>query len=222
MPSREVKLAVRAPFRFEAIAGFLTARNQMPDVPVTFDGDLHMAVPSDRENELVARARRTFDLDADPVAIDTHLKKDKLLRPLLRKRPGPRVPGAWNPLDVAIRAIVGQQISVQAATTIMARGVTSGMPQSRIETIKRFREAHENDPSLLTRVSIERLTAIKGIGPWTANYIAMRLGDSDAFPHSDLGLRKAATAIGIENLLLHAERWRPFRAYAAIALWESL
>ncbi|MGZ8851458.1 MAG: DNA-3-methyladenine glycosylase family protein, partial [Thermoanaerobaculia bacterium] len=104
-----------------------------------------------------------------------------------------------------------------------------GMPRARAEAIRTMAAAVENDPSILTRgasldETIERLTALKGIGPWTAHYIAMRaLGEPDAFPHTDLGLRKAATAIGIEpaKLLAHAERWRPWRAYAAIALWES-
>lgn len=229
----QVSLPYRAPFRWDAITKFLRDRDQMPDVAIEFGNTIRMTIPATRVRDihsLVMRARRTFDLTADPVTIDEHLSKDRHLRPLLKKRPGPRVPGAWNPFDVALRAIVGQQISVQAATTIMARGELRGMPQSRIDTIARFREAYEKEPSLLIRAatleeSIERLTAIKGIGPWTANYIAMRaLGEPDAFPHTDLGLCKAAAAIGISpaRLLSHAERWRPFRAYAAIALWESL
>jgi len=104
------------------------------------------------------------------------------------------------------------------------------MPKARIEAIRTLAQAATDDPSLLTRAAtldetVERLTALKGIGPWTAHYIAMRaLRDPDAFPHSDLGLRKAAAAIGIDpaKLLARAERWRPWRAYAAIALWESL
>ncbi len=175
------------------------------------EGDaLLLVIPED----LVLRARRTFDLDADPILIDMHLSKDKRMRPLLRKRPGPRVPGAWNPLTVAIRGIVGQQISVQAATTIMRRSQLSGMPQSRIDTVHRFERAVADDPSILTRAatleeSVARLTALRGIGPWTAHYIAMRvLGEPDAFPHTDLGLRKAGAVIGIDpaKLLDHAER----------------
>lgn len=224
-----VTLVYRKPFRFEAVSSFLRERNQMPDVVIS--DELEMTIPVDRLHEkdvLIERAQRTFDLDADPVCIDKHLSKDQRLRPLLQKRPGPRVPGSWDPFTVAVRAIVGQQISVRAATTIMSRGLTTGMPKSRIETIRTFGAAYENDPSLLLRGetlehSIKRLTALKGIGPWTAHYIAMRvLGERDAFPHSDLGLKKAAAAIGIANLLEHAERWRPYRAYAAIALWESL
>jgi AraC family transcriptional regulator of adaptative response / DNA-3-methyladenine glycosylase II len=178
----------------------------------------------------IIRGRRTFDLDADVATIDAHLRKDKLLRPLLARRPGPRVPGAWEPFEVAVRAIVGQQITVRAATTIMNRCFVnfqwSGMPKSRIKAIR----ALADNPSILTRgasldETIERLTSMPGIGPWTAHYIAMRaLAEPDAFPHTDLGLRKAAAGIGIDpaKLLAHAERWRPWRAYAAIALWESL
>lgn len=228
-----IRLAYRAPFRFDAIARFLTDRDQMPKGIAHDDKGLRMVVAASEArnvHELVARARRTFDLAADPVAIDEHLRKDKRLRPLLLEHPGPRVPGAWNPMDVAIRGVVGQQVSVKGATTIMRRyqqsGVLGGMPKSRIDTVNAIRE----HPELLVRgasldESIERLTGLKGIGLWTAHYIAMRvLGEPDAFPHSDLGLRKAATAIGIDSakLLDHAERWRPWRAYAAIALWESL
>ncbi len=69
------------------------------------------------------------------------------------------------------------------------------------------------------------LTALPGIGPWTAQYIAMRgFGEPDAFPSADLGLIKAARALGIAHtsreLARHAERWRPWRSYAAQALWN--
>ncbi|MDQ6799725.1 MAG: hypothetical protein M3041_02705 [Acidobacteriota bacterium] len=242
-----IRLTFRPPFRWEAIAKFLGDRaiNGIESFdgvrytrgPVTIEPDgvhaLRM-IASAGTDALVVRARRTFDLDADPAAIDAHLAKDKVLRPLLALRPGPRVPGAWEPFEVAVRAIVGQQISVRGATTIMNRCFAtsewSGMPKSRINTIRALEQAVAGDPSILTRgasldATIERLTELKGIGPWTAHYIAMRaLGEPDAFPHSDLGLRKAAAAIGIDpaKLLQRAERWRPWRAYAAIALWESL
>lgn len=229
-----IRLPYRPPFRFEAIAKFLADRDQLPPmIEQDTRNALRMVIPASEArniHDLVMRARRTFDLAADPVSIDEHLSKDKRLRPLLAERPGPRVAGAWDPLQVAIRGIVGQQISVQAATTIMRRRELSGMPQSRIDAVRNFERAVADDPSILTRAasleeSIARLTALKGIGPWTAHYIAMRvLGEPDAFPHTDLGLRKAAAAIGIDpaKLLDHAERWRPWRAYAAVALWESL
>jgi len=247
-----VSLAFRPPFRWSAIAGFLATR-AIAGIE-TFDGtryeragvciepngsnSLKMSVRS-APQDAVVRARRMFDLDADPVAISEHLGRDRLLRKLLAKRPGPRVPGGWEPFEIAVRAIVGQQISVQAATTIMNRlfaggrfndSALGGMPKSRIEAIRTLVRTFADDPSILTRgatldESIERLTALKGVGPWTAHYIAMRaLREPDAFPHTDLGLKKAAIAIGIDpdKLLARAERWRPFRAYAAIALWESL
>ena len=245
-----MKLEFTPPFRWNAIAGFLAAR-AIRSVE-SFDGDRYQrgrvtVEPngsdalklSSGENDDVARARRMFDLDADPAAIGNHLSKDALLRPLLKLRPGPRVPGGWEPFEIAVRAIVGQQISVQRATAIMNRlfaggrfdeSALGGMPKARIEAIRSLARAAADDPSLLTRAAtleetVERLMALRGIGPWTAHYIAMRaLRDPDAFPHSDLGLRKAAAAIGIEpaKLLARAERWRPYRAYAAIALWESL
>jgi AraC family transcriptional regulator of adaptative response / DNA-3-methyladenine glycosylase II len=240
-----IRLSFRKPFRWEAIAKFLGDRAidgvesfdgaRYVRGPVTIEpngeGTLRMTGGTDRD---IVRARRTFDLDADPATIDEHLRRDKLLRPLLKKRPGPRVPGAWEPFEVAVRAIVGQQITVRAATTIMNRSFVtsrwSGMPKSRINAIRALERAIADDPSILTRgasldETIERLMSLPGIGPWTAHYIAMRaLGEPDAFPHTDLGLRKAAAAIGIDpaKLLAHAERWRPWRAYAAIALWESL
>jgi AraC family transcriptional regulator, regulatory protein of adaptative response / DNA-3-methyladenine glycosylase II len=248
--SVSIRLTFRPPFRWEAIAKFLGDRAiagielfdgvRYVRGPITVEDRqscLSMTVPATLARDihaLVVRARRTFDLAADPAAIDEHLRKDRHLRPLLARRPGPRVPGAWEPFEVAVRAIVGQQITVRAATTIMNRCFANsqwkGMPQSRINAIRALERAVADDPSILTRgasleETIERLTSLKGIGPWTAHYIAMRaLAEPDAFPHTDLGLRKAAAAIGIEpaRLLAHAERWRPWRAYAAVALWESL
>jgi AraC family transcriptional regulator of adaptative response / DNA-3-methyladenine glycosylase II len=202
-----------------------------------------MTVPASLRRKavnLVVRARRVFDLDTDPVTIDAHLRRDPILRPLIAQRPGTRVPGAWEPFELAVRAIVGQQITVRGATTIMNRLVPNltpdlladadmrGMPGARAEAIRSLARAVVADRTLLTRgASLEetvgRLTAFRGIGPWTANYIAMRaLGEPDAFPDSDLGLRKAAAALGIDRLVERAERWRPWRAYAAILLWASL
>jgi len=245
---REVALEFTPPFRWQAIAGFLAAR-AIAGVE-SFDGTRYrrgsVAIGLCATNALTMfggsvddarRARVLFDLDADPIAIDAHLRRDPLLRSLLKKRPAPRVPGAWEPLEVAVRAIVGQQISVAHATAIMNRlfhagrfddAALGGMPRARIESIRNLVAAAAEDSSLLAAgrgldESIDRLTALKGVGPWTAHYIAMRvLRQSDAFPHSDLALRKAAAALGIDDLLARAERWRPYRAYAAIALWESL
>jgi AraC family transcriptional regulator of adaptative response / DNA-3-methyladenine glycosylase II len=70
---------------------------------------------------IVERVRRVFDLGANPEEISFHLGKDALLRPLIRRRPGIRLSLVWDPFEACIRAIVGQQISVKAATTILGR-----------------------------------------------------------------------------------------------------
>lgn len=189
------------------------------------------------------RVRAMFDVDADIAAIQKRFARDKILGPLVRRYPGIRVPGTWDPFEMAIRAIVGQQISVAGATTLMARiasrhGVTPqslmrartnpGMPQSRWNSIRGLARAVARGEVTFERgatldESIERLVAIPGIGPWTAHYIAMRaLREPDAFPHTDLGIRKAAGMISDRELLSRAEAWRPYRAYATMLLWRSL
>jgi AraC family transcriptional regulator of adaptative response / DNA-3-methyladenine glycosylase II len=144
---------------------------------------------------------------------------------------------------MAIRAMVGQQISVAGATTIVARiasrhGVSPvkimrartnpGMPESRWNAIRGLARAVARGEVLFTRrasldESIEQLTALPGIGPWTAHYIAMRaLREPDAFPHTDLWIRKAAGLLSDRELRARAEAWRPYRAYATMLLWKSL
>jgi AraC family transcriptional regulator of adaptative response / DNA-3-methyladenine glycosylase II len=176
------------------------------------------------------RVRRVFDLDADPAAIHATLERDRMLAPLLRKRPGVRVPGAWDPFELAVRAIVGQQVSVAGARTILGRIAAAhtltperlaevaveGMPRKRAETIRTLARAVVNREVILGESD---LTQLPGIGPWTANYIAMRLGDADAFPAGDLVLRRNAGNLTERELLERADAWRPFRAYAAMLLW---
>jgi AraC family transcriptional regulator of adaptative response / DNA-3-methyladenine glycosylase II len=180
--------------------------------------------------DLPRRIRRLFDLDADPSAIQATLKRDRTLAPLLRKRPGVRVPGAWEPFELAVRAIVGQQVSVAGARTILGRiaaahGITpealsqvtvEGMPRKRAETIRLLATEIVGGSVILGQSDLTRLP---GIGPWTAGYIAMRLGDGDAFPAGDLVLRRNAGNLSERELLKRAEAWRPFRAYAAMLLW---
>jgi AraC family transcriptional regulator of adaptative response / DNA-3-methyladenine glycosylase II len=206
----------------------------------------------------VLRLRRLFDVDADVERIGAHLSRDRALKPLVSRRPGLRVPGAWDPFELAVRAVLGQQISVAAATTLAARLVERfgaplpgaddpavsrlfpdpgalashdlsviGLPKARAKCLSGLAAAIAHDPSVLS--SAERLAASKlpGIGPWTAQYVALRaLRDPDAFPASDLGLLKAL-ANGSERpspaqLTDRAEAWRPYRAYAALHLWSSL
>lgn len=178
----------------------------------------------------VERVRRVFDLDADPIAIHAALARDRMLAPLLRKRPGVRVPGAWDPFELAVRAIVGQQVSVAGARTILGRIAAAhtitaerlaevtveGMPRKRAETIRTLARAVVQGDVVLGESD---LTQLPGIGPWTASYIAMRLGDADAFPAGDLVLRRNAGDLSERELMKRAEVWRPYRAYAAMLLW---
>lgn len=211
---------------------------------------------------VVARLRRLFDLDADVEAIGAHLSEDVGLAPLIAKRPGLRTPGTFDPFELAVRAVLGQQITVVAARHLagklaklagtkitggdglayifptpaqLAKADLSafGMPRARIACLKALAEAAHKDEKLLapagsTEEVLQRLRALPGFGPWTAQYWALRaLRDSDAFPESDIGLlRSPAVAngngrIAPKELLARAESWRPWRAYAAQHLWTA-
>jgi AraC family transcriptional regulator, regulatory protein of adaptative response / DNA-3-methyladenine glycosylase II len=212
--------------------------------------------------EIIARLRRVFDLAADPLAIAAHLAKDPALAPLVKARPGLRVPGAWDGFELAMRAVLGQQITVTAAVQLAGRmvakygkpladpsdGVTHvfprpeglaktdlaslGMPRSRAAALSAVAKTAIADPHLFDANSdldsaIARFRAIRGIGEWTAQYIALRqLREPDAFPAADLGLIKAiASRDGRKHssskLLDRANGWRPWRAYAAQHLWAA-
>jgi AraC family transcriptional regulator of adaptative response / DNA-3-methyladenine glycosylase II len=213
-------------------------------------------------NFLVQRCRRLFDLDADPAAIANVLSVDPLLAPLVDACPGLRVPGAVNGFEFAVRAIIGQQISVAGARTLVGRLVTAlgeplavpdgslthtfpapeviaeanmdglGITQRRITALQALAQSVVRQELLLDasadrEETATRLQALPGVGPWTAAYIAMRaLSDPDAFPASDLGLRRAFEHYGLaadmKNIMLRAEAWRPWRAYATQYLWAGL
>jgi AraC family transcriptional regulator of adaptative response / DNA-3-methyladenine glycosylase II len=193
---------------------------------------------------IVERVRRLFDLDADGTAIEKHLSRDPQLKSLIRACPGLRVPGCWDGFELAVRAILGQQVSVKAASTVAGRlaaeygskpaegdGVLFpaaavlaqadlariGITRQRARSIRALAEAVDcgdvsfdgsRDPSQFEAA----ITTIPGVGPWTAQYIAMRLGEPDAFPSGDLYLRGFAQG---------ADAWRPWRAYAAMYLWKG-
>jgi AraC family transcriptional regulator of adaptative response / DNA-3-methyladenine glycosylase II len=204
---------------------------------------------------VIARLKRLFDLAADPQRIAAHLG------PLAAPRPGLRVPGAFDGFEMAVRAILGQQVTVRAATTLAGRfagafgepittpfaGLTHlpptaeriaraevtdltalGIIASRANSILALaREVAEGrialGPATDPERTIARLRELPGIGDWTAQYIAMRaLGLPDAFPHADLGIRKALGENSPKRILEIAEAWRPWRAYAAMHLWKSL
>jgi AraC family transcriptional regulator, regulatory protein of adaptative response / DNA-3-methyladenine glycosylase II len=204
---------------------------------------------------LVARLRRLFDLDASPDPIAAALGA------LALGNPGLRVPGAFDGFEVAMRAVLGQQISVPAATTIASRIVERygeqidtpfpelkftvpaarqiaavpvnelrkvGLTEARATTLAGLAQAVAEEKINFLNVisweeSVKQLMLVPGIGPWTAGYIAMRvLGWPDAFPHQDLGLQKALSVKKAADALALAEKWRPWRAYAAMQLWNSL
>lgn len=232
----------RSPLDWDGIVAWLAARAipgvesveegvyRRGDVRISRSGERLTLSASVLTQDLEARARRLFDVDADPRSIREVLSRDGLLAPLVAKRPGVRVPGAWDPFELAVRAIVGQQVSVAGARTILGRiaakhGLSAaalaeaeieGMPRRRADTIRILARAVADGEIVLGR---DDLTRIPGIGPWTASYIAMRLGDRDAFPAGDLVLRRNAGNLSERELLQRAEAWRPYRASAAMLLW---
>ncbi len=211
---------------------------------------------------VVQAARRLLDLDADPVTIDGWLARDPALRRSVRTLPGLRLPGAVDGFELAVRAILGQQISVRGARTMAGRLVTQagtslgpqeraggithlfptaeqvatasfdgiGLTGRRAATLRQLSElvaggdldlSGHGDPE----VALDKLLAIPGVGGWTASYVAMRaLRDPDAFPATDLGIRAGMTATGLPTTPAaveeRAERWRPWRGYAAMHLWQ--
>ncbi len=210
--------------------------------------------------EVLARVKNLFDLNARPDVIASHLATDGRLAGIAARSAGLRVPGAFDGFELAVRAILGQRISVRAATTLAGRlagrfgepletpfpdlnrlspspqvlaeaadsDLTAlGIAASRAMTIPTIAQAVINrqldlqpgpDPEPATRL----LETFPGIGDWTAQYIAMRaLRWPDAFPAADLGLLKASGASSPDRLRETAEAWRPWRAYAAMYLWES-
>lgn len=189
---------------------------------------------------IVEQIRRVFDLRANAFEIARHLDAAD---PRLHFDPGTRVPGCWDAFELAIRAVLGQQITVAGARTLAHRIVQKyggrfpipkqaarenfdgiGLTTKRIDTLQALARAFETIDLTQSLDHIEAtLTAIPGIGPWTAHYIAMRAANEpDAFPSSDLALRKAAGNVTQKELEAQAEKWRPWRAYAALHLWSTL
>ena len=214
---------------------------------------------------LVAPIARMFDLHADPKKIGNELAADPWLAPLIEAVPGLRVPGAWSGFELVVRAIVGQQVSVKAASTIIGRLVERagtplddhphsetawrfptpaalaavdldkiGMPGKRVAALQGFaREVSTgalplDDPHADRAGLRAALLAMPGIGPWTVEYVAMRaLRDADAWPGTDLILVQALAArdpsmAKAATLRARAEHWRPYRAYAALHLWNEI
>ena len=203
---------------------------------------------------VLARVKRQFDLAAAPDAIQAHLGD-------LVREPGLRVPGAFDGFQLALRAILGQQVSVAGASTLAGRlaeafgepfeggpaGLSRlsptperlaeggeaaiaaiGLPGARARAIHALAVAVSTgtldlEPRPDPSAQVAQLETLPGVGAWTAQYIAMRaFAWPDAFPHSDLGLRKALGNASPLEVLQSAEAWRPWRAYAAMHLWHAL
>jgi AraC family transcriptional regulator of adaptative response / DNA-3-methyladenine glycosylase II len=213
---------------------------------------------------IVARIRRVFDLGADVATIGAHLAQDPLLAPLIAERPGLRAPGGWDGFELAVRAVLGQQVTVEAGRRLAGQLVRlcgadvpaaqrsdpalthsfptaaqvatadlapMGMPNARKAALRALAEVVLADPLLFEPLgsveeTVARLRAIRGVGEWTAQYIALRaVRETDAFPAGDIGLLRGAGRGGQRpspaELRGRAEPWRPWRAYAAQHLWAA-
>jgi AraC family transcriptional regulator, regulatory protein of adaptative response / DNA-3-methyladenine glycosylase II len=284
----ELRLDYRPPFDIEGVFDFLRPR-VIPGVEL-IDGSTYLrsAVvdgvagwvsvtpdekrPSLRANvslslapklmQVAARLRSLFDLDARPDVVAADLARDEALRPLVKARPGLRVPGAFDGFELAVRGVLGQQVTVAGATTLCKRLVgrfgepvtfeapegvgrifpgagrlaacdvgevraAVGLPEARARTIVTLARAVADERVDLSRGAdperaVAALLELPGIGPWTAQYLAMRaLGWPDAFPAEDLVLSKALGGATAAAARKRAEAWRPWRAYAVMHLWNA-
>lgn len=273
-----ITLPYREPFDFNALLTFFAAR-AIPSVEQVTgdeyyrsmsimgaparvsitddDGALTCRIVADVPLPLIdiaEKIKRLFDHDALPEEISDGLGRDAGLAPIVARSPGLRLPGAWDPFETAVREIVGQQISVAAATTVMGKiaqqfGTESPygllfpgpeqlsvltedalpMPKRRATALRDLARAvrsgevdFDSEPDDVRH----SLLSIKGVGPWTAQYISMRaLNDPDAFPETDLVVLKAAqTYLKVSaavELLSRAENWRPWLPYACMHLWTA-
>ncbi|HWC35860.1 MAG TPA: Ada metal-binding domain-containing protein [Mycobacteriales bacterium] len=225
--------------------GIATLRLEPTGITLTTAVDDVRALP-----DAVTRSRRLVDADADPVAVDDVLGRDKLLAAMVRARPGLRVPGTTDGFELLVRTIIAQQVSLRAAHTFASRLVTAygkpldapvgtlthrfptpealadasydgiGLTASRRASLRAAAVAALSgelvlDPAADRDEARRRMLALPGIGPWTAEYVAMRaLGDPDAYPGTDLVLRRRADPA-------QAARWSPWRAYAAMHVWTD-
>ena len=235
--------------------GHLPRKNALA---VTLDTALLPVLP-----HILGRVRQMFDLSCDPAVIDETLSSMHAVRPGLYVS-GTRLPGCMDPFEVAVWAVLGQQVTIQTARILAGRfaaafgdpfasGISEinrvfpspaavvalqgpiaehlgplGITASRARSILALAEAFVSgqlDFSLCVRPesAIQKLLSITGIGPWTAQYIALRaLGWPDAFPHTDCGVKKALDPLTEKEILQTAEAWRPWRSYATIQLWNAL
>jgi AraC family transcriptional regulator, regulatory protein of adaptative response / DNA-3-methyladenine glycosylase II len=281
-----LRLPVRTPFAYEGVFGHLAA-GTVPGCEEVRDGAYRRSLRLPAGSAVVtltpavdhvrcqlvlddfrdlttaiARCRRLLDLDADPEAVVDALSRDPELAPVVKKAPGQRIPRTVDEAELAVRAVLGQQVSTKAARTHAGRLVAAygrpvhdpegalthafpsleeladidpihlAVPKARQRTLSALIAGLADGTVVLDAGSDwesarSQLLALPGIGPWTAEVIAMRgLGDPDAFPASDLGLRLAAEHLGLptdrRKLVERSAGWRPWRSYATQHLWTTL
>jgi AraC family transcriptional regulator of adaptative response / DNA-3-methyladenine glycosylase II len=209
---------------------------------------------------IIARVKHLFDLGSAPASVAQVLSQDSILHATVKRLPGLRVAGAFDGFELAVRTVLGQQISIKGASTVAGRwaaafGTPTATPFAQLDRLapraEQMADRQVDEIAALGMVGnrarcliglaravaagrvnlqlasnveeqMDKLRALPGIGPWTANYIAMRaLHWPDAFPSGDLMLMRAAN-LKERPLERHAEAWRPWRAYAAHYLWQSL
>ena len=280
-----LRLAYRPPFDFALMLAFLAKRaipgieriteSSYERVAGPVDHSCWIRVSSDEKkpelrleianaeprmiHELVQRTRRLFDLDADMQVVHFGLQSSALLTAGIARRPGLRVPGSWDGFELAVRAVIGQQISVAGATTITARLVAQfgatrsdkqgdldrafptpevlaqsslsgiGLTNARMNTLRALAQAVvDGEISFQAGQKIDefeqKMCLIPGIGPWTAQYVAMRaLHHPDAFPAGDLILQQVLGGelrLSERETAAQSQAWRPWRAYAVMHLWH--
>lgn len=192
------------------------------------------------EESVRLRISNLFDVGFDSSAVSAHLRDLPLFARRMQSVPGMRPLGAWSPFELCVRTILGQQVTVAAAGTLMRRWVERcgsispsnvlaadlaqiGMPAKRVGFIRELAHA-VLDGRVDFNASWPQIDAslrtVSGFGPWTRSYLAIRLGrQPDELPSSDLGLIRAASVNSPKELVRLAEAWRPYRSYAATYLW---
>lgn len=232
----------------------VTADPRRPELRLQLGTSDPRAIPA-----IVARVRRVFDLDADLSIVHACLTQEPLLARGIAQRPGLRIPGGWDGFEVAARAVLGQQVSVAAATTLARRLVdrfgqhlpgmpegldrqfpapaalmeapleSIGLPRTRAATLRAVARACAEGRLEFSRAQtlehfIATATALPGIGPWTAHYMALRaMGMPDAFPAGDLVLQQVlgeGQRLSEKQTEARSQAWRPWRAYAVLHLWH--
>ena len=237
--------------------GWIKATQKKTALMVEFTQELAPVLPA-----LLNRLRDLFDLDASPEMISRHLSRDKKLAAMVKANPGMRSPGAFNGFEIGWRAILGQQVTVKAATTLAGRLVSVfgepihtpipelnrltpspariskssvdqlvelgiigarcrsiiGLAQAQASGALSLDSGNHHDPE----ATIKRLADLPGIGPWTANYIAMRaLRWPDAFPKEDIAVRNKLGGVSAKQAEDMSQAWRPWRSYAVHHIWKS-